>query len=710
MRLNIPSGSPFRDRRGVTVAAQALRAALRRGRRDIRQVDLEADAAIRHPEAYRIRSAGGRVIVTAGALRGATYGLAWLADRVACGKLAQAATGRLQKPDLPIRYAKTTAAMYGASQPLCEYGKNGWLEQMDLAGPPYVSDEMTHAVVRFKRLCDILLLQRYNGVVLSDNIHMVTLDRLGIHGRRDPARLRVLRYRPYYREMIDYAAALGLDVVVYSDEIMATARGLAWIGPRCPANPRVWRYLREKTRELVERYPQVTGVMLRMGEHRGHLDYESFMLRTHRCARCGGQLESAIHRRTAEAVLAGLRPEQRLFYRTWVALGDTIHSDPAKLRQAFGRVRDDRLVPTMKNTSTDFWLHSPLNRTLGVGRHRQMAEFDCQRDMDGLQVVPTVLADRYRSRVAALKRRGVAGVWAWVCESGAPASGIRAFFNMGAGRSDRRRPAKVDYPVTYFRGFTRWTEANVYLLARFAWRASTPAADALAEWTTATFGRGVGPSLARELGRTERITRALVYLEAYNRAAGEWSCNMPVMGQSIVARYPYGWIAFTRDRNVHALLADIHAACGGDIAREIRAARGGVEQLKGMRDRVGRLRDRFDRPADARAIAANLDHALALGELLAAYRESFLRYYEVAAMLHGPIWAERRPEPGPFRRRRIVAAERRWPAELRRGQAALRRLETALEDYRRRYDLFATDQLDGYLEMARGFLDVVWLG
>ena len=57
-----------------------------------------------------------------------------------------------------------------------------------------------------------------------------------------------------------------------------------------------------------------------------------------------------------------------------------------------------------------------------------------------------------------------------------------------------------------------------------------------------------------------------------------------------------------------------------------------------------------------------------------------------------------------------MPAEREWPKELDLAQRALRRLEAALEHYRREHDVFVTDQIDDYLEMARGFLDVVWLG
>ena len=340
------------------------------------------------------------------------------------------------------------------------------------------------------------------------------------------------------------------------------------------------------------------------------------------------------------------------------------------------------------------------------GRHDQMAEFDCQRDMDGFGMIPCVLADRYRKRLATLRRRGVKGIWAWPCESGAIARFTESSQTTG---KLPKRCRNYAYPVTYFRGFTAWTEANVYLLGRFSWDTTTKPKEALGDWLSVRFGRAARGVLLNRLLDSQRVCQDIMYIDPYHRAAGQWSCNLPFLCVSLMFHYPYGWIVFTKDMNVYSMLADIYDSCRKNLQAQIDAPWRSHDALKRMQKTILAHESAFTR-RDFTGLKAHIEHGLMMAELLAAYRESFLRYYRVAELLHGPIWTERGHRPGRFRpRRSLISAERAWPRELAAAKTALERLTDVLARYRRDYDIVETTQLDEYLAMADGFINVVWL-
>ncbi|MGP3983613.1 hypothetical protein [Streptomyces sp. KR80] len=86
----------------------------------------------------------------------------------------------------------------------------------------------------------------------------------------------------------------------------------------------------------------------------------------------------------------------------------------------------EKLLFSIKHTSTDFWRTVAFNPTLGVGRHRQIVEVQCQREYEGKGACPNYVIDgvvggfeEYAGRpgpqglAALVESPQLAGVWTW---------------------------------------------------------------------------------------------------------------------------------------------------------------------------------------------------------------------------------------------------------------------------------------------------------
>ncbi len=702
--MNLNGNNDVINSQAVRVALDVLRKNTAKNKISIPAINIQTNSDL-NLDTFKIETRSSGINISAHNFRSAAFAIAWLADRAACGKIHKTST--TYEPQFPIRYVKTTAAMYDIRKPLYEYGKNGWLEQMDLPAPKLLDSEMENAVTRFKQMCDILLLQGFNGVMISDNIHIVTLDALDVYSKNSPARLRALKYLPHYEKMISYAKSLGLDICVYSDEIMASDEVFKWIGNPCPENKRVWTFLKAKYMEMFERFPAIDSVMVRMGEARGHLEYKSVMLRSHRCDKCRHRDEAYLHQKTCNELLSVICPNRKLFYRTWVAQPHTIHTDPAKYLETFGKMNDSRLVPVMKNTNGDFLLNKDINKTIGIGKLPQMVEFDCHRDYEGLHTIPTILAANSQKRINELKSKSnVIGIWVWPCESGYTPAAYKSFVNMTI-KPDASNIKP--YPVTYFRGFTKWTQANVYLLSRLAWNKKLNPQEILYDFCASEFGIKTAGPLSRALINSEQAALGTMYIDSYLKTAGEFGLNMPMVQAGILAKYPYSWIVFTNDLNINSLLLDIYKSCKDNLDKEINNGYSGLKLVEKMRTAIIKTQKHFDDSKMYEQVLHSFNHAVSAASLLATYRDSFLRYYKIAEMHHGPIWNARKGYPGKFKKRTIVPEEKIWKGELLAARASLAEFETALNNYRKNYDFMYTGQLDDFLDYAKGYINVVWL-
>ncbi|MCP4376791.1 MAG: hypothetical protein GY794_11525 [bacterium] len=150
--------------------------------------------------------------------------------------------------------------------------------------------------------------------------------------------------------------------------------------------PFVQKIIRLQVREIFERFPKLGGLTLRFGETYVHDT-------PHHVGR------SPVRSPEDHTILINLLREEvcikrkkMVFYRTW-DFGNNFHVNPKFYRAATDQVKPHpNLVFSVKHTRGDFWRTLRFNPTIGVGKHQQIIEVQCQREYEGKGAHPNYIA------------------------------------------------------------------------------------------------------------------------------------------------------------------------------------------------------------------------------------------------------------------------------------------------------------------------------
>lgn len=225
---------------------------------------------------------------------------------------------------------------------------------------------------------------------------------------------------------LDAAEAAGLavydfmDVLVVPKSLMAKYGGEMTTGRRFSIlRPMAQRIMREQIAEVFDRFPRLDGLFIRFGETYLH-DTPHHV---------GGSPVTTVeeHRVLIQLLREEVCVKRRkmLFYRTW-SFGNNFHVNP----DFYGRVTDaiephKNLVFAIKHSGGDFTRDVNFNRTLGVGKHRQLVEVSCnQAGLYGKCAFPYYIGqgviegwDNWgparKGLLSLVGRPQFAGVWTW---------------------------------------------------------------------------------------------------------------------------------------------------------------------------------------------------------------------------------------------------------------------------------------------------------
>ncbi|MFD9890170.1 hypothetical protein ACFWY9_12580 [Amycolatopsis sp. NPDC059027] len=228
------------------------------------------------------------------------------------------------------------------------------------------------------------------------------------------------------------AHAAGIAAYVFTDIIVLPKRLVELYGDQVlddkgrislerPLTQRIHRLM---LREVFTRFPDLDGLVVRTGET--YLQNMPFHTGNNPITNGeGSHLTLLGILRDEVCVRAG----KRIFYRTWSTGSDKLTSDPTFYRQVTDKVdTHENLVFSIKHTAKDFWRTIPFNQTIGVGRHRQIIEVQCQREYEGKGAFPNYVIDgvvngfeefRTQPRTGAIGLADVignpivAGIWTW---------------------------------------------------------------------------------------------------------------------------------------------------------------------------------------------------------------------------------------------------------------------------------------------------------
>ncbi|NQV31797.1 MAG: hypothetical protein HQ515_03840 [Phycisphaeraceae bacterium] len=148
----------------------------------------------------------------------------------------------------------------------------------------------------------------------------------------------------------------------------------------------VQQLIRIQVNEIFQRFPKLGGLTLRFGETYVH-DTPHHV---------GG---TPVRSPADHTILINLLREEicvkrnkKLFYRTW-DFGNNFHVNPTFYLAATDPVEPHpNLVFAVKHTRGDFLRTLPFNPTIGIGKHPQIVEVQCQREYEGKGAHPNYIA------------------------------------------------------------------------------------------------------------------------------------------------------------------------------------------------------------------------------------------------------------------------------------------------------------------------------
>jgi len=221
----------------------------------------------------------------------------------------------------------------------------------------------------------------YNAVTLDDLAHLTP------HPLHEPeVAARIAVFREEFAVLFDLLKnEFGFRIFLTTDVIPSTESIASALGKDTPA----WEsYYRGLVSEVLDAFPQLDGLVMRIGESDGNDVRDP--IRTH------------LHLRTARETnrfLKGLLPEfetrsKTLILRTWTVgvhkIGDLIwHRDT--LATTLDDIDSPSLVVSMKHGESDFFRYLPLNRAFFRVKQPTIIELQARREYEGAGEYPSFI-------------------------------------------------------------------------------------------------------------------------------------------------------------------------------------------------------------------------------------------------------------------------------------------------------------------------------
>lgn len=151
------------------------------------------------------------------------------------------------------------------------------------------------------------------------------------------------------------------------------------------SNPETQKFLRLAIRLMFERFPQLDGLVVRIGEtYLNGAPYHQGCMR--------GKTNA---NRTIIPLMNLLREEvcvklnKKLFFRSWMSFDTNM--------ETYGKVSEGvephpNLAVVVKHCEDDFHRGNPFSKVIGTGRHQQLVEVQCQREYEGKGAYPNYIA------------------------------------------------------------------------------------------------------------------------------------------------------------------------------------------------------------------------------------------------------------------------------------------------------------------------------
>jgi hypothetical protein len=260
-------------------------------------------------------------------------------------------------------------------------------------------------------------LRRFAMAAKADGYNTVTLDDLA-HLAPDPRHEseiaeRIAAFRSEFGKLFDLLKhEYGMRILLTSDVLPATAAIEAALGTQKAA----WEdYYHALVARTLEDFPQIDGLVLRIGESDGHDVKDPIRTRLH-----------LRNPRDTNHLIKRLLPEfekrdRVLILRTWTVgahrIGDMIWHR-GTLAQTLDGLDSLNFIVSMKHGESDFFRYLPLNKAFFRVRQRKIIELQARREYEGAGEYPSFIGhdcERFRDELRGAENMVGMSVW---CQTG----------------------------------------------------------------------------------------------------------------------------------------------------------------------------------------------------------------------------------------------------------------------------------------------------
>ncbi len=351
-------------------------------------------------------------------------------------------------------------------------------EDLIQSEPPYLNPAAYARIgSELNQYLDKLKQFNINGIVFPAFLELVTFEgRKGkdaVYQESDGYQKRHRALQEGYGKWIKEIRNKGIEVFLYTDMVALTPPLEAWLTSHygTPDGEKVgfWDIYKEGLEEVFTRMPEVSGIMLRIGEagsiyNKPGWDYYSQL---------DVRSEKALNRMLTAFLEVAEKYNKQIIFRSWsVGIGEIgdMHTNPETYAKVLGNIHSPNLIVSTKYSRGDFYSWLPFNETLLQGSHRRIAEFQLRREFEGFNAFPNYMGPLYQKALLDFTRKNehFDGVWLWTQEGGPLRAG----------------PLSI-YPL---HGFNLITDLNVYAMGQLV---NNPKADirkVTSDWVALNFG------------------------------------------------------------------------------------------------------------------------------------------------------------------------------------------------------------------------------
>jgi hypothetical protein len=486
------------------------------------------------------------------------------------------------------------------------------LSRVLISGEPHVDlAALAEIETQFQQLVDRVALYGYNGISIKGFLEFVNFDYVGngteIYAADSPIREQRRLLRAGVRRMLAHAKTMGVSVVLYTDMLALSDALEAYLhtslGGIDASDTRLWDVYRAGLRELFEEMPEVSGVIIRIGEAGALFNGHD--------SRYYSRL--AVHTRVATRLMLTELSEEAaahgktIFFRTWsVGTGEVgnIHTRPEEYDQLLADIEAPNLVVSTKFVMGDFFGMTPLNPTLKAGRQPRIIEVQARREYEFAASFPNFLGGEHQRAIQAFRGANpqIDGLWVWAQDGG-----------------PQRRSSISLYP---FHGFWQLIDADVYAAGRLAWEPDADIALVTRAWVRRMFG-GDGASvdaITEVLLQSRQPVEKGLYVRPFARR------QLHMLG---LEPPPMLWI-FQWDilTSSNVILSAVYRAARDELDAAMDEGFEAVALARAMRERLASVDEStVHDPALLARLVESVEYKISLLEVLATYRAWLLTYY-----------------------------------------------------------------------------------